>query len=90
MQGPVYGLRTDETDINELLMPNFHYDDIFGTVVNRFLVQAVVRSGRRIIGFDLVEVAPGPDGDEWDGNVGARLLYKLIGTALQSGPNPRT
>jgi UDP-sulfoquinovose synthase len=23
------------------LMPNFHYDDIFGTVVNRFLVQAV-------------------------------------------------
>ena len=22
-------------------MPNFHYDDIFGTVVNRFLVQAV-------------------------------------------------
>jgi UDP-sulfoquinovose synthase len=24
-------------------MPNFHYDDIFGTVVNRFLVQAVAR-----------------------------------------------
>src|SRR5262249_24104763 len=24
----------------EQLMPNFHYDDIFGTVVNRFLVQA--------------------------------------------------
>jgi UDP-sulfoquinovose synthase len=41
MQGPVYGLSTDEADLNELLMPNFHYDDIFGTVVNRFLVQAV-------------------------------------------------
>jgi UDP-sulfoquinovose synthase len=41
MQGPVYGLSTDEADLDELLMPNFHYDDIFGTVVNRFLVQAV-------------------------------------------------
>jgi UDP-sulfoquinovose synthase len=41
MQGPVYGLATDETDLDERLVPNFHYDDIFGTVVNRFLVQAV-------------------------------------------------
>jgi len=41
MQGPVYGLSTDEADVDERLLPNFHYDDIFGTVVNRFLVQAV-------------------------------------------------
>jgi len=41
MQGPVYGLSTDESDLDARLMPNFHYDDIFGTVVNRFLVQAV-------------------------------------------------
>jgi UDP-sulfoquinovose synthase len=41
MQGPVYGLSTDEADMHSELMPNFHYDDIFGTVVNRFLVQAV-------------------------------------------------
>ena len=41
MQGPVYGLSTDESDQDERLLPNFHYDDIFGTVVNRFLVQAV-------------------------------------------------
>ncbi len=41
MQGPVYGLSTDECDLDERLLPNFHYDDIFGTVVNRFLVQAV-------------------------------------------------
>ena len=41
MQGPVYGLSTDETDLDERLLPNFHYDDIFGTVLNRFLVQAV-------------------------------------------------
>ena len=42
MQGPVYGLSTVECELDEKLLPNFHYDDIFGTVVNRFLVQAVV------------------------------------------------
>src|SRR5580704_10265358 len=41
MQGPVYGLSTEEADLHPQLAPNFHYDDIFGTVVNRFLVQAV-------------------------------------------------
>jgi UDP-sulfoquinovose synthase len=41
MQGPVYGLYTAETEADDRLLPNFHYDDIFGTVVNRFLVQAV-------------------------------------------------
>ena len=41
IRGPVYGLVTKESSINQRLMPNFHYDDIFGTVVNRFLVQAV-------------------------------------------------
>jgi agmatinase len=39
----------------------------------------VKKSGRALVGFDLNEVAPGPEGDEWDANVGARLLYKLIG-----------
>jgi len=48
------------------------------------LTGAVVRSGRRIVGFDLVEVAPGPPGDEWDANVGARLLYKMIGWAVSA------
>ena len=48
------------------------------------LVAGVVRSGRTIVGLDLCEVAPGPDGDEWDGNVGARLLYKMIGFMLKS------
>jgi len=48
------------------------------------LLGAVSRSGRRIVGFDLNEVAPGPDDDEWDANVGARLLYKMIGWTLLS------
>ncbi len=44
----------------------------------------VARSGRRIVGFDLVEVAPGKDAGQWDANVGARLLYKLSAWALAS------
>jgi agmatinase len=48
------------------------------------LLAYVQESGRTIVGFDLTEVAPGPAGDEWDANVGARLLYKMIGFALKS------
>jgi agmatinase len=48
------------------------------------LVGGVARSGRRIVGVDLAEVAPGPEGNEWDGNVGARLLYKMIGWTVRS------
>ncbi len=46
------------------------------------VLREVVASGRRIVGFDLNEVAPGED--EWDANVGARVLYKEIGFALQT------
>jgi UDP-sulfoquinovose synthase len=41
MQGPVYGLETEETKGNESLYSFLNYDEIFGTVVNRFVVQAV-------------------------------------------------
>lgn len=46
------------------------------------IMKEVVLSGRRIVGFDLNEVAPGDT--EWDANVGARVLYKEIGFALQT------
>ena len=42
MQGPVYGIFTDESKGNESLLPFFSYDELFGTVLNRFVVQAVV------------------------------------------------
>jgi agmatinase len=48
------------------------------------LLEGVVRAGKTIVGFDLNEVAPSPDGGEWDGNVAARLLYKMIGWTLKS------
>lgn len=35
-------------------------------------------SGKNIVGMDLVEVAPG-ENHEWDGNVGARLLFHMCG-----------
>ncbi|MFZ2493193.1 MAG: agmatinase family protein [Thermoanaerobaculia bacterium] len=44
------------------------------------LLRAIKRSGKRVVGLDLCEVSPGPT--EWDANVGARLLYKMIGFAL--------
>jgi UDP-sulfoquinovose synthase len=41
-QGVVYGIRTDETDLDERLCTRFDYDEVFGTALNRFCVQAVI------------------------------------------------
>jgi UDP-sulfoquinovose synthase len=41
-QGVVYGIETDETAQDERLTTRFDYDEVFGTVLNRFCVQAVV------------------------------------------------
>lgn len=48
-----------------------------------YLMKLVADSGRRIVGFDLVEVAQGREG-RWDANVGARLLFKMCGITLQT------
>lgn len=42
MQGPVYGLETEESVIDDRLKTIFNYDEIFGTIVNRFITQAIV------------------------------------------------
>jgi agmatinase len=47
------------------------------------ILEGIARSGKKIVGFDLNEVTPGPEG-EWDGNVAARLLYKMIGWMLKT------
>jgi UDP-sulfoquinovose synthase len=41
MQGPVYGIKSNNKISNENFFPEFSYDDLFGTVLNRFIVQAV-------------------------------------------------
>ena len=40
-QGVVYGIDTKETELHPDLRTSFHYDDVFGTVLNRFCVQAI-------------------------------------------------
>lgn len=54
------------------------------------LLATVSESGRRIVGFDLNEVAePENPESDWDGNVGARILFKLCGwMMLSNGFNP--
>jgi UDP-sulfoquinovose synthase len=42
MQGPVYGIETEESNIDERLRTIFNYDEVFGTIVNRFIVQSIV------------------------------------------------
>ena len=49
------------------------------------LIETLIDSGKKLVGFDLVEVAPsGKKDDEWDANVGMRLLYKLSAHCLYS------
>jgi UDP-sulfoquinovose synthase len=40
-QGVVYGIETDETRLDDRLATSFHYDEVFGTAINRFCVQAI-------------------------------------------------
>ena len=47
-----------------------------------YLIRKLLKSGRKIIGFDLNEV--GVDANDWDANVGARVLYKLCNFLLAS------
>lgn len=47
-----------------------------------YLLKKLIQSGRKIIGFDLNEV--GVSHDEWDENVGARVLYKLCNLLIAS------
>jgi UDP-sulfoquinovose synthase len=41
-QGVVYGIETEETVKDERLITRFDYDELFGTVLNRFCLQAVI------------------------------------------------
>jgi len=54
----------------------FQIDQIY------YLFKKLLQSGRKIVGFDLNEV--GVSNDEWDENVGARVLYKLCNFLIAS------
>ena len=76
MQGPVYGIDTPEARLDPRLVPNFHYDDIFGTVVNRFLVQAVAGIPLTIYG----------KGGQTRGYLNLNDTIQCIGLAMTSPP----
>jgi UDP-sulfoquinovose synthase len=41
-QGVVYGIETEETALDDRLLTRFDYDEVFGTALNRFCLQAVI------------------------------------------------
>ena len=49
-QGVVYGIDTDQTAVDPELRTSFHYDHVFGTVLNRFLAQASLGSPLTVYG----------------------------------------
>jgi agmatinase len=54
----------------------FEMEEIF------YLLKKIVKSGRKLIGFDLSEVGISRDG--WDENVGARVLFKLCNLMIMA------
>jgi agmatinase len=63
------------------VMGGFETEQVF------YLLRQILRSGRKLIGFDLNEV--GISTNEWDENVGARVLYKLCNLLLASNPEEK-
>lgn len=78
MQGPVYGLSTDDADLDPRLVPNFHYDEVFGTVINRFVVQAVA-------GYPLTVYGKG---GQTRGYLNLRDTLQCVGLAAEKAAAP--
>lgn len=76
-QGPVYGLETDETglDARGQLLPHFHYDEFWGTVLNRFITQAAVGVPLTIYG----------SGNQKRGFLHLKDTLQCVRLAVQSG-----
>ena len=49
-----------------------------------YLLKTIAKSGRTIIGFDLVEIGVGQT--DWDSNVGARILWRLCNLMVNNNP----
>lgn len=77
-QGPVYGIDTKELEVNERLAPIFNYDDVLGTVLNRFLVQAVV-------GFPLTVYGKG---GQTRGYLNIKDTLQCVSLAIKNPPGP--
>lgn len=78
MQGPVYGLETAETRQDPRLRTLFNYDEIFGTVLNRFITQAVAGHPLTIYGR----------GGQTRGYLNIRDTMQCVERALRNPPGP--
>ena len=81
---PQVHISVDIDGLDPKLCPNtgtpvqggFEAEEIF------YLIKAIIKSGRKLIGFDLVEVGTGEN--DWDANVGARVLWRLCNLLVLS------
>jgi UDP-sulfoquinovose synthase len=77
MQGPVYGIFTDETETNDDLLTFFSYDELFGTVLNRFIVQAVASYPLTVYG----------KGGQTRGYLNVKDTLNCVRLSLENPPN---
>jgi len=77
-QGVVYGVETDESALDPRLATSFHYDEVFGTALNRFCAQAVV-------GFPLTVYGRG---GQTRGYLNIRDTIQCVGLAIANPADP--
>lgn len=75
-QGVVYGISTDETWLQPEFTTSFHYDSIFGTVLNRFIVQSIYNTPLTVYG----------EGGQTRGFLDIRDTIQCITLALENSP----
>ena len=76
MQGPVYGVYTNDFSKENKLEPTFAYDDMFGTVLNRFIVQSVANTPLTVYG----------SGNQIRGYLNIKDTIQCIKLALKNPP----
>jgi len=77
-QGPVYGMVTEEIQLDERLQTIFNYDELFGTVLNRFVVQAVAGHPLTVYG----------KGGQTRGYINLRDTIRCVELAIDNPPRP--
>jgi len=77
-QGVVYGIETEESALDPRLATSFHYDEVFGTALNRFCVQAVVGHPLTVYG----------EGGQTRGYLNLRDTIQCVGLAVANPADP--
>ncbi|MDQ3344184.1 MAG: NAD-dependent epimerase/dehydratase family protein, partial [Actinomycetota bacterium] len=77
-QGLVYGIETDETKLDDRLATRFDYDEVFGTALNRFCVQAVIGHPLTVYG----------KGGQTRGALNIRDTLQCVELAVDNAANP--